>query len=191
MIQTYIKQPVTPTRTIVSTLITTEGLTEIYKCIHSGKVITREKIDRITKVFHPGIIIGEDQFGRVWVAHNHISNKRPTFDLCDIFLEGNELIWDTRQVDYSTDEVVQRAIAEVHLGKTYGLVNYNCQTFVNLIVRDEHNSEAVDNLSEKAMIVGGLATILGFIFENKALVVGGLGVAGAGAVAKGYSRTRL
>lgn len=191
MLKKITPKPKISFRQIVTTLVTKNGnILEIYECIHSGRVITREKIDTLTKVFHPGIIIGEDQYGRMWVAHNHYLNKRPMFDLIDKFSEGKTWLWDTRAVNYDREEIVNRAIAEVQLGKRYTWVTYNCQTFVNLVVRNAHKSEAVDKISDGSMALGGILTILGIIFKSKALIYTGIGIAGAGGAAKGFSRIR-
>ncbi len=165
-------------------------LTEIFQYENSGKVITREKIDTVTEVFHPGIIIGKDKYGRIWVAHNHFSNKRPTFDLFDNFNNSRKPLWDKRKVRFSPEEIVQRAIAEVLKGKKYTWVNYNCQIFVNLIVRDEHTSEAVDKIADAAMVVAVVTSILGLIFESKPLTILGLSTLGIVGGTKGYSRIR-
>lgn len=190
MIKTCNPKPIVSYKKIVTTLATRNELLEIYECVNSGKVITREKIDTITKVFHPSVIIGEDIYGRIWVVHNHYLNKSPMFELCESFLQGKDLLWDSRTVEYNRDEIVERAIAEVRFGKKYNSVNYNCQTFVNLVVRNEHKSEAVDKISDDTMALGSILALLGLIFKSKALLYTGLGVAGIGGAAKGFSRIR-
>lgn len=175
----------------VATIITSENeFLEIFEYCDSGKVITREKIDTITKVFHPGIIIGKDKWERIWVAHNHYLNKRPTFDLIDVFSDSKPPLWDNRQVQFSQEQTVQRAIAEVMKGAEYKWANYNCQTFVNMVVRNEHKSEAVDKIADTAMMAGAIATLAGLIFKNKALTATGIGVMGLGGASKAYSRIR-
>jgi hypothetical protein len=175
----------------VASIITPENeYLEIFEYVDSGKVITREKVDTLTKVFHPGIIIGKDKWGRIWVAHNHYSNNRPTFDLLVTFCSSKQALWDNRPVKFSREQIVERAIAEVLKGKEYKWANYNCQIFVNLVVREEHISEAVDKISDAAMIGGLGLTLLGLFTKNKALTATGLAIAGTGGVAKGYSRIR-
>jgi hypothetical protein len=173
---------------IVATLNTAQGIIEIYNSVHSGAVITRSKIDTLTGVFHPGIIVGEDIYGRVWVAHNHYKNKKPMFDTRENYLDGEQLIWDDRDTFYSKEHIVQRTIAEVRKGQSYQRINYNCQTFVNLIVRNEHRSESVDKLSNGAMWLGIILVILGLIFKNKGLTIAGAAAAGVGGTGKIYSR---
>lgn len=193
MYTTYKKQlqPFTIEKSAVASIITSENeFLEIFEYVDSGKVITREKIDTITKVFHPGVIIGKDKYGRIWVAHNHYSNKRPTFDLLNTFSNGKQPLWDARPVYYSKNEIVQRAIAEVLKGKEYKPLSYNCQIFVNLVVREEHKSEAVDKISDGAMLFGSVLGLLGILTKNKALMITGAAIVGTGGAAKGYSRIR-
>lgn len=178
-------------KTAVASIITSEyEFIEIFEYEDSGKIITREKIDTITKVFHPGIIIGKDKWGRIWITHNHYLNKKPAFDLLDKFTDSKQPLWDNRPVNFSRKQIVQRAIAEVMKGKEYKWANYNCQTFVNLIVRDEHKSEAVDKISDAAMFGGLGLSLIGLLTKNKALTITGLAIAGTGGAAKGYSRLR-
>ena len=154
MMETFTK-PIIENRKVVKTIITPEdGLIEIYKCADSGKVLTREKKDPRSGVLHPGVIIGIDKYNRLWVAHNHIDNKVPTFDLCEKYLAGEKMLFDNRPVKFSPSEIVKRAILEVSLGKKYNGVNYNCQTFINLVVRNEHTSEAVEKITNSIMIIG-------------------------------------
>ena len=176
---------------IVATISTPEGLIHIFEYVHSGKVITRSKIDTLTGVFHPGVIIGQDKFGREWIAHNHFKNKRPTFDLMETYLDGEQLLWDTRQVSFSRQQIVDRAIAEVLKGKKYTWTNYNCQVFVNLIVRNEHTSESVDNLSNGAIGGGLLIAAAGVTSKSPALAVAGGIIALIGGFAKADSRDKF
>lgn len=177
--------------TVVSSIITKEGeFLEIYECKDSGKVINREKKATLTNVIHPGIIIGQDKYGRMWVAHNHISNKKPTFDLFVDFSDTVEANWDFRKVYFTQKEIVQRAINEVLKGNSYNLVNYNCQTFVNRVVRDENSSEAIDKLSNGAIFLGLFTALIGVATKNKALIGTGIGIAAGAGIAKGYSKLR-
>ena len=144
-------------------------LVEIYFSIDSGRVVTRSKIDTVTQVYHPGIILGDDIFGQTWVVHNHYSNKRPICEPMEKYALGQEMYWDDRPVKYGRVEIVERAINEALAGKKYLAVNYNCQTFVNLVVANDHTSEAVDKISNMAMGAGAVMGLLGLIFDNKAL----------------------
>jgi hypothetical protein len=176
---------------IVATISTPKGLIHIYESVDSGKVITRSKIDTWTGVLHPGIIIGKDKFGRVWVAHNHFKNQRPTFDLLETYLDGEQRLEDIRQVSYSRHQIVDRAIAEVLRGKKYTWTNYNCQVFVNIVVRNEHKSESVDNLSNGAIGGGLLIAATGVASKSPWLALLGGAIAIAGAIAKADSRDKL
>jgi hypothetical protein len=173
---------------VVATINTPEGILEIFHTIDSGKVITRKKIGTWTNVCHPGVIIGNDRFGRTWIAHNHISNKKPIIELFAGFLDGDKFEWDYKEAKYSNDVIVERAIAEVQKSKRYDIIGYNCQTFVNLIVRNEHSSEAVDKLSDISLVIGIIVTLIGAICKNKVVMASGLGIAGAVGVTKLHSR---
>lgn len=116
------------------TVISNEGLTPVFSCSDSGKIITRRKIDNPYNEFHPAVIIGRDATCRIWVAHNHYSVKRPSFELLDDYLNGQKSYIDNRGVDFTNDQVVERAIFEVLCGDAYHSVNYNGDTFVNNIV---------------------------------------------------------
>lgn len=183
-----LKQPVTIKEQTVISIVTSEGFLEIFKTVDSGKVVTREKIDTLTKVFHPGVIIGKDIYNRVWVAHNHYSNNRPTFDLLETFRQEKEVLPDNRPLGFSKQEIVTRAIAEVNKGKTYHWLTYNCQHFVNTIVRAEHTSEAVDRITDTGIGAGLLLSLIGLLAENKTMVTAGLAIAGVSGASKVASR---
>lgn len=173
----------------LASIITSENeFLEIYEYEHSGKVITREKIDTLTKVNHPGIIIGKDKYQRVWVAHNHYLNKRPTFDLLASFSKGKMSEYDSRKTNFSQAEIAVRAISEVKRAKEYKALSYNCQTFVNLIVVGEQKSEAVDKIADGAMFLGGALSLIGLLTKSKGLTAAGATILGTGGVAKGISR---
>jgi hypothetical protein len=174
----------------VVTLSTPTGLIPIYKCADSGRIVTRKKIDTLTDVYHPGIILGKDKSDRIWVAHNHYKHKKPTVELYDDYLKGQKPLWDNRAVDFSREEIVQRAVREIVLGKTYDKLRYNCQTFINLVVIDTNKSEAVDKLSDAAMTFGGILTVLGLLAGNKTAVSTGATIFAVGGGAKVYSRVR-
>lgn len=170
-------------------VVTRSGqLVEIFKFEHSGKVVSRKKINTITQVDHPGIILGIDGNDRWWVAHNHYEHGRPMFELYSSFLKSENGFWDIREVYFDRDEIVRRAVAEVQKGRSYQSVRYNCQTFVNMVVRGENESEAVDRISDATMVVGALACLLGLATGNKTVTAVGAGVFATGGGAKLFSR---
>ncbi len=116
------------------TVISSEGLVPVLSCSDSGKIITRRKVDNPHNEYHPAVIIGRDAFCRIWVAHNHFSVKRPSFELLDDYLNGQKCYLDNRVVDFSNEQVVDRAIFEVLCGDQYHTNNYNGHTFINNIV---------------------------------------------------------
>ena len=186
--QTFTKPFIRIPEVVTSILTWEEGLVEIFKYVDSGKVITRDKIDTKTGVLHPGIIIGVDRYGRIWVAHNHVSNKQPTYDVLEKYLDGKQMIYDNRPVKFSPEEIAERTIAEVQLGKRYTWITYNCQHFVNLIVRNEHKSEAIDKISNGVMAIGLGGAVAAFGFKKNGWGIAGLILAGIAAGTKGASR---
>lgn len=174
--------------TVIAMLATENEFLNIHYTIDSGRPITRSKIDTITRVLHPGIILGKDKYGFTWVAHNHIDHKRPVFERLHDYTLGQPYIFDDRPTKYSQLEIVTRAIDEVIAGQRYHPINYNCQTFVNMVVDDSHKSESVDNISDWAIGGGLLLALLGLATDNKALKAIGATAAVAGGASKAYSR---
>lgn len=116
------------------TLMSCEGMIPVFSCSDSGKLVTRRKIDNPADEYHPAVIIGRDPFCRVWVAHNHYSVKRPSFELLDDYLNGQKCFVDNRTVHFNQEQIVHRAIFEVLCGDDYHSTNYNGHTFINNIV---------------------------------------------------------
>jgi hypothetical protein len=116
------------------TVATESGLVPIFSCCDSGIVVTRKKVDNPHDEYHPAVVIGRDAFCRLWVAHNHYSNKRPSFDLLEDYLNGQVCYLDNRYVDFDNDVLVARAIFEVMCGEAYHSTNYNGHTFVDNVV---------------------------------------------------------
>jgi hypothetical protein len=125
------------------TVISNEGLTPVFSCSDSGRIITRRKIDNPYNEFHPAIIIGRDATCRIWVAHNHYSVKRPSFETLDDYLNGQKSYIDDRDVNFTTDQIVDRAIFEVLCGDTYHSSHYNGDTFVNNVVWQNFNVKKI------------------------------------------------
>ena len=165
-----------------------DHLINLYKTNKSGQVITRKKIDTITGVYHPGIVIGEDDFGQTWVAHNHYEHNRPVIQPLQEFSKGVQTLPDPRKVIFSNEAVVSRALNEVNSQKQYNKVNYNCQTFVNVVTRNEKASESVDRIGNNLLFFGLLASILGLTTGSKHLTRLGVGIAVLGAGGKALSR---
>lgn len=173
---------------VIAMFLSETELVNIYFTIDSGRVATRSKIDTLTKVLHPCVVLGNDRYGQTWVAHNHIDNKRPIFETMDSYSLGQQVYWHDRATVYTPTQIIDRAIDEVVSGQRYHPVNYNCQTFVNMVVGDDHRSESVDNLSDWAIGGGLLLALLGMATDNKALKAIGASALVAGGAAKAYSR---
>jgi hypothetical protein len=132
------------------TVVSSEGLIPVFSCFDTGKIITRRKIDNPYNEFHPAVIIGRDAFCRIWVAHNHYSVKRPSFELMDDYLNGQVCYVDHRPVDFNEEQIVERAIFEVMCGNLYHSTRYNGHTFVNNIVwRDADMQRMMHKRREK------------------------------------------
>jgi hypothetical protein len=154
----------------------------------SGNVVYRNKIDTIIGIMHPGVELGVDQFGRTWIAHHHFENDYPVLETIDLFSKGTKVFYDNRSVQYNRLEIVARAFEAWKSNREYHWLRQNCQHFVNDIVKGEHRSEAIDKVSDAAMISGGILALIGLLSGNKNLITTGITVAGAGAVGKGLSR---
>lgn len=173
---------------VLAMFFSEQGLVSIYFTINSGRVATRAKIDTITRVLHPCVVLGDDKYGQTWVAHNHIDNGRAIFETMDSYSLGQQVYWNDRNSIYTNTQIVDRAIDEVRAGQRYHAVNYNCQTFVNMVVGDNHKSESVESISDWAIGGGILLALLGMATDNKALkAIGGSAIV-AGSAAKAYSR---
>jgi len=154
----------------------------------SGKIIYRGKINTVIGVPHPGLLLGQDIWGDIWVIHNHYKNEKAEIETLETFAAGENWFYDNRQVFYNSYEILDRAITHWLRKEKYNWLTNNCQHFVNRVTRDEHKSETVDKVSDNAMIGGSILALVGLFTKNKTLVNIGLGVAGAGALGKGFSR---
>lgn len=155
----------------------------IYLIPESGKIIYRDKIDTLIGIKHPGIILGKDIYGNVWVIHNHYQIGFPEIVTIQNFSLGAKIFFDLREVFYNTREIVERAIESWKEKKEYRWLTHNCQQFVNKIIKNENYSEAIDEISDNALVTGGLISLYGLFSGNKTAVnlgmtIGGLGIAG-------------
>jgi hypothetical protein len=155
---------------------------------NSGKIIYRNKIDSIIGIKHPGIILGNDQWGTVWVIHNHYKIGKPQIVTLDQFAEDQEVFYDLRPVFYSKEQIVKNAIEHWNSGREYSWLRYNCQQFVNGVTQGKRYSETVDRVSENLMLVGAFTSLLGLVSKNGTLVKAGLLIGGAGVTSKVLSR---
>ena len=156
----------------------------------SGSIVYRNKIDTIIGIKHPGVELGVDQFGRTWIAHHHYEHGHPVLETIELFGKGEQVFYDDRQFHYDRENIVYRAIQAWWSGEEYHWLRQNCQHFVNNVVHNEHRSDAVDQVSDGAMIAGGVLTLIGLFSGNKGLTNTGLAIAGAGVLGKGVSRIK-
>lgn len=150
----------------------------------SGRIIYRDKIDTIIGIKHPGIILGSDIRGIVWVIHNHYQIGCPAIVTLEEFCSGSKFFYDLREVFYDTYEVIDRALDHWRDGKPYSWLIHNCQQFVNKIVQNRNYSEAIDELSDKAMLAASLITLAGLFLKNDSAIKVGLAIGGIGLTGK-------
>jgi hypothetical protein len=143
---------------------TVGGHLEITLTEDSGRVVTRKKIKNLLGTEHPGIIMGKNYYGELLINHLHEDNVFPGIVTFTEYAKGQNVRYDnTRPVAFDKITIVNRAIAEWDKRKEYNKVNYNCQTYVNLIVNGASKSETVEK------IVGSLA-VTALIFGVVALM---------------------
>lgn len=155
----------------------------IFLVRNSGKIIYRDKIDTLIGIKHPGIILGNDTYGNTWVIHNHYGIGYPEIVTLEKFCEGAKFFFDLREVFYDSRKIIERAIMSWKERKEYSWLFHNCQHFVNKITKNQNYSEAIDDISNGAIVTGGLVSLFGLLSGNKAavnagLTIGGLGIAG-------------
>lgn len=160
----------------------------LYLFNDSGKVVSRDKVDTVTGVPHPGIIIGQDIWKRIWVIHNHYKNGKPHIVLLSEYADGERVIYDSRQVCFTQEQIVERAIYYWNERDTYSWLKYNCQHFVNLIVRGETVSETVDKFSDITTLTGSAVSLFGLLTGNEKAAKVGAVIALTGLGAKAASR---
>lgn len=157
---------------------------------NSGRIVYRDKINTLIGVKHPGIELGIDQHGKRWVLHHHYENNYPAIEREDLFAKGEPVFYDLREVNYNKFEIVQRSLDAWNNGTEYHWLWNNCQHLVNNVTRNKNSSEAIDQISNGAMITGGVMALIGLASKNKTLINIGLGVKTLGSVGKGLSRMK-
>jgi hypothetical protein len=157
---------------------------------NSGRIVYRDKINTIIGIKHPGIELGIDQWGNKWYIHHHYKNTHPTIEREDAFSLGEPIFYDDRAVNYNQYQILERALAFWWAGQEYHWLWQNCQHFINKITKDYSHSDAVDQVSNAAMIFGSISGLIGLATKNKELTKMGFGIAAGGAVGKGLSRMK-
>jgi hypothetical protein len=160
----------------------------LYLTADSGKIIYRDKVDTIIGIKHPGIILGTDAWGTDWAIHNHYQIGFPQIVTLEEFSQGARVFHDDRPTFYDKAQIIERAISHWIERKEYGWLRHNCQQFVNKIAHNSNHSEAIDSVSDGAMLLGGTISLIGLVTGNGSAVKIGLSIAGAGAAGKVLSR---
>jgi hypothetical protein len=178
-------------KTIISNLVKVTCANQsspIYLTGNSGKIIYRDKIDSLIGIKHPGIILGKDNWGHIWVIHNHFQFGCPQIVPIKDFSAGIRVFLDDRPVFYNPIQIVERAITHWLEKKEYSWLVNNCQQFVNKVTRNGKYSETIDEVSDGAMITGGLVSLFGLLTGSKSAINIGMTIAGVGAATKTLSR---
>lgn len=152
--------------------------------MNSGRIIYRDKIDTVMGVKHPGIILGVSSNGKELVIHNHYKIGHAEIVTLDEFTAGSNYFFDCRKVFYNTRQIVERAIESWKERRPYTWLTNNCQQYVNRVVSNVNFSEAVDNGSNRAVLIGGAISIAGMITGNGTVIKAGFSIAGLGIVGK-------
>lgn len=127
----------------------------------SGKVYCRDKIGSIANIKHTGIFIGSDSHGISYFMHNHVDDSHPTIVTLQEFSKGNTIhLYKVPTIDART--VIENGLNEVIKGERYNALDYNCQSFVNIVCEGMRKSEDVAKLTSQMfvwalIIVGGVA----------------------------------
>lgn len=157
---------------------------------NSGKIVYRDKINTLIGIKHPGIELGVDQWGHKWYIHHHYKNIKPSIEREDAFSLGEPIFYDDRTVNYSQYQILERALNAWWFGNEYHWLWQNCQHFVNSITKNSKHSDTIDEVSDSAMILGGITGLVGLFTGNKTLSKIGMGIAAGGVVGKGLSRLK-
>lgn len=160
----------------------------IYFTGYSGRIIYRDKVDTIIGIKHPGIILGNDVHGTTWVIHNHYGIGYPEIVTLEKFREGTKFFFDLREVFYDTRQIIERAIMSWRERKEYSWLFYNCQHFVNKVTKNLNYSEAIEDISNGALVTGGLISLYGLFSGNKAALNAGLKIGSLGVAGKAFNQ---
>lgn len=117
----------------------------------TGKIVFRYKLQTISGVRHPGIVLGIDDNGQRWIIHNHYLYRRPVLETEIGFAKYQQLFYADQQPQIEYLAVIQNAMDEVQLAKSYHWLNYNCQSFVNKVCFNQLKSESIEKW------IGGVA----------------------------------
>lgn len=107
---------------------------------------------------HYGVFLGLCEHGLAWVIHNSFEDGRVCITTLENFAAGHDVFVEREPVPGTEAEIVQRARALC--GRKYDLVDFNCETFANLVTEGRGYSRQVAT----ALGVGiGLALLGGIV----------------------------
>jgi hypothetical protein len=127
-------------------IVRTDGaILRIFFNENSGKAYFRYKIGSLSKVKHTGIFIGTDVRGNSYFMHNHHQTGRLAIVLQQEFSKNRELfLFKIPEMEVAA--VIENGLKEVARGERYDVLNYNCQTFVNVAFIRVRKSEDVSRI---------------------------------------------
>lgn len=160
----------------------------LFATADSGRIIYRKKVDTIIGIMHPGIVLGEDQWGTIWVVHNHYKIGHANIVTLEDFAIGEAIFYDNRIVNYNRNEIVERAIYHWLKKERYDWLVNNCQHFVNKVAKGKKYSESIGNITNNVILAGGITALIGVITGNKNLLNLGITITTGGAMGKGLNR---
>lgn len=136
----------------------TDGLHRwLYRNENSGRVFFRYKLGVLSDIKHPGIYLGNDVNGRHYFMHNHYQTGRPSIVTEHEFTQGQTYFLDHEKVA-NREQTLCSGLEQVRAGTPYGLLDYNCQSFVNLAASRVAKSEDVEKWTG-ALLLAAVITI--------------------------------
>jgi len=110
---------------------------------------------------HHSIYLGMDPYGKEWIAENHWQHGVRLVKGNDYFKEGNRYTVVPFEGSYQKRIVAaKRALSE--MGKSYDLIQYNCEHYSSFVQTGNATSYQVENVMDGLKFVGILALIFGF-----------------------------
>lgn len=98
--------------------------------IFQGDVLVTPK-DMITNISHYAVYAGKSEDGTDWMIHNNIGTGVSWVQLNQLLQNGHERIDRFIGKNYERIKLVEKA--KSMLGKTYSVINFNCEHFARLV----------------------------------------------------------
>ncbi len=114
-------------------------------------------------VQHHALYLGYDDFGNHYMCENVIGVGVILTRVNDFFKGVNTVTRIERYVGTNSNRKLVVTDALKKLGQPYNLINYNCESFVNHVLRKKAESKQVTN----AFALVGLFLLIGILFTKK------------------------